>query len=222
MSDKNFLYFLLLLLAGVLGIMTSSRTHHNHPRLIRQQRRSLLRRLKIPGSPSEQMRQTTLFNPKDNCPRYPSRPTTEICTKLPCSSEADCQKSHESCCFNGCIFTCSPPTFYPPLFDWKTLATSEMRLAGVRLKDVDYEFESGEDLITSNRGQPHLGEVCSTTVDDDGTPPLLCPHGFICHVENPGDPDLGVPDSGRCMPILEEALSDYVTVANVVDKVSDV
>ncbi|XP_013384436.2 WAP four-disulfide core domain protein 1-like [Lingula anatina] len=43
-------------------------------------------------------------------------------------------------------------------------------------------------------------EPCSTSVTGDEEP-LLCPHGYVCHIVEAGSPDKGVPNSGVCKKI---------------------
>ncbi|XP_002124216.2 WAP four-disulfide core domain protein 1-like [Ciona intestinalis] len=152
------------------------------------------RRLKIP--------QTVRPVATECQPSSPGHIPNDACAALPCSFHNECEGAGTRCCFNGCIYSCivaSDPS--PPLIDWMTVHTRERDNSVINLEDVDYEIQTGEDLIESHNNQEMLGEICSTTIDEEGNPPLDCPHGYICHVENGGHPDRGVPDSGRCMAI---------------------
>ena len=42
-------------------------------------------------------------------------------------------------------------------------------------------------------------ESCSTSPVDDDEDPLLCPHGYYCHVTHQGNPAKGFPNSGYCV-----------------------
>jgi hypothetical protein len=44
-------------------------------------------------------------------------------------------------------------------------------------------------------------ETCTTSHFDssDWTQPLLCPHGYTCHILDLGDPTNGVPNRGHCV-----------------------
>jgi hypothetical protein len=45
----------------------------------------------------------------------------------------------------------------------------------------------------------YLVEPCSTTPYEDEDP-LLCPTGYICHVEKPGNSKKDLPNLGHCIP----------------------
>ena len=42
-------------------------------------------------------------------------------------------------------------------------------------------------------------EDCSTNDIMDDEDALLCPHGYICHIEDPGNPSQGIPNRGTCI-----------------------
>lgn len=109
-----------------------------------------------------------------------------------CQSDADCAASRRKCCFNGCRRLCTVPVQPPPYIDWK--------------REPQTRLASGRSwLIQGSDIDPEV-EWCSTSYDynaDTDSEPLLCPHGYMCHIEDPGDVDNGVPNRGRC--ILEPA-----------------
>ena len=42
-------------------------------------------------------------------------------------------------------------------------------------------------------------EACSTSIFSADESPLLCPHGYVCHIDYFGDPQKNIPNRGRCI-----------------------
>ncbi|KAH3826957.1 hypothetical protein DPMN_128885 [Dreissena polymorpha] len=108
----------------------------------------------------------------------------EACNVTACSSDVECSADFR-CCYNGCVFTCVPEVKPAALLDWK----KEPRRS-----------RSGISWLIE--GKPSLdvgGEPCSTTPPDPDEDPLLCPHGYFCHVTDSAKPHRGIPNSGYCV-----------------------
>ena len=44
-----------------------------------------------------------------------------------------------------------------------------------------------------------ITDWCSTTPPDEDEDALLCPTGYMCEVDFPGDPEHEIPNRGRCI-----------------------
>lgn len=128
-------------------------------------------------------------NAIDTCPPPPSdMPTYKsiFCSSPTCRSDSECApKELRRCCFNGCKFTCLMKMIPPPLVDWAASPS---------------EHSNGLVLLDS-RGENSV-ETCTTSHLDSEfawEQPLLCPHGYTCHILDLGDPNKGVPNRGHCV-----------------------
>nr|XP_039248718.1 uncharacterized protein LOC120326482 [Styela clava] len=174
---------------------------------------------------SKRLRENDKESPKPvtRCPPPMTRLASDACTVDPCESDRECRGHGRSCCYNGCIYTCSNVVHPPPIIDWQTKnGKSNFAIDDVGDNDID-EYEGnmefnilpGEMLAESHRGVP-LGEICSTTIEE-GDILLDCPHGYICHVENKGDPSRGLPNRGRCIAVTR-SLSEHSISMDEVDE----
>ncbi|KAL3862430.1 hypothetical protein ACJMK2_008396, partial [Sinanodonta woodiana] len=105
------------------------------------------------------------------CPPIPDVVTDDACVKNTCDSDSSC-KDMERCCFNGCVYVCMHEIQPPPGVSW---------------------------LISGPRRTTADMESCSTSPVEEDEDPLLCPHGYVCHIENPGNPKKGIPNRGYCV-----------------------
>lgn len=124
-------------------------------------------------------------NSIDTCPPPPSdMPTYKsiFCEAPTCHSDGECSpRELRRCCFNGCKFTCLMKMLPPPLVDWSESPS-----------DQNQGF-----LLLDNRV-----ETCTTSHFDSSSAweqPLLCPHGYTCHILDLGEPTKGVPNRGHCV-----------------------
>jgi len=130
-------------------------------------------------------------NAIDTCPPPPSdMPTYRsiFCEAPSCHSDSECSpRELRRCCFNGCKFTCLMKMLPPPLVDWSGSESPNDRHKGLWLLD--------------NREDSSV-ETCTTSHFDSSSSweqPLLCPHGYTCHILDLGDPTKGVPNRGHCV-----------------------
>lgn len=145
--------------------------------------------------------------PITQCPKPAEQLTARACAVDPCQSDQDCLSNGERCCYNGCLFSCAISVHPPALIDWQTRQTGDAESTdssntGVEEYEGNFEFDivPGEKLAETHRGPG--GELCSTTVED-GDILLDCPHGYICHVVDNGNPAKGLPNRGECVKVLE-------------------
>ncbi|OWF46709.1 WAP four-disulfide core domain protein 1 [Mizuhopecten yessoensis] len=126
-------------------------------------------------------------NDNDLCPPIPEVIPTHACkVKSKCESDLDCRKRTARCCYNGCVRTCRRQQDPPAVIDW--------------VKEPRRRLSSGISWLLSGPDIAQELEPCSTTPYTDEEDPLLCPHGYVCHVEDPGDPELDLPNRGHCIP----------------------
>lgn len=58
-------------------------------------------------------------------------------------------------------------------------------------------------------------EMCSTTPPEDDSDPLVCPHGYVCSIDDVGNPEQGIPNKGHCVLVEDaSAKSGEMTVDN--------
>jgi hypothetical protein len=121
---------------------------------------------------------------RPQCPPPPEHVPSFGCDSPKCHSDKECQSSHHKCCYNGCTFTCLATLPPPTVIDW--------------WKEPPRRLQSGNSWLVPGPEENSQVEPCSTShvTDEDD---LLCPHGFICHIENPGDLARGVPNWGHCV-----------------------
>lgn len=123
-------------------------------------------------------------NAIDTCPPPPSKMPRYLCNAPTCRSDGECSpRELRRCCYNGCKFTCMMKMLPPPLVDWSEAPN----------------MKSGGWLLNDKEDNPV--ETCTTSHFDssDWTQPLLCPHGYTCHILDLGDPTNGVPNRGHCV-----------------------
>lgn len=120
------------------------------------------------------------------CPPPPRSLPTFACSVDQCESDKNCS-SGTLCCYNGCRYTCMTPVQPPPYIDWKRQPQSRL--------------VAGSSWLVPGPDEDEEVEWCSTSAEMFGADedPLLCPHGYVCHVEDPGDPDNATPNIGRCI-----------------------
>jgi len=127
-------------------------------------------------------------NAIDTCPPPPSdMPDYKsiFCEAPQCRSDSECSpRELRRCCFNGCKFTCLMKMLPPPLVDWSETPNDHKK--GLWMLD--------------GRDDPSV-ETCTTTHFDssDWEQPLLCPHGYTCHILDLGDVAKGIPNRGHCV-----------------------
>jgi len=128
-------------------------------------------------------------NAIDTCPPPPSdMPSYKsvFCSAPTCHSDRECApRQLRRCCFNGCKFTCLMKMLPPPLVDWSESPNN-------RQKGM---------LLLDDRGDSSV-ETCTTSHFDSSSAweqPLLCPHGYTCHILDLGEPTKGVPNRGHCV-----------------------
>ncbi|XP_064610867.1 uncharacterized protein LOC135475056 isoform X2 [Liolophura sinensis] len=132
----------------------------------------------------------------DHCPPYPTEASPRACRARPCKTDKDCHKGNQRCCFNGCMLTCTAEMTQPAVVDWQ----KEPRRQGL----------SGTSWLIKGPEETDDVEPCTTTRDPDDGDPLLCPHGYVCHITDPGDPELGVPNRGQCLQEEQEQRTSWV------------
>ncbi|KAF8767526.1 WAP four-disulfide core domain protein 1 like protein [Argiope bruennichi] len=112
-----------------------------------------------------------------SCPA-PRLPLLDEDCKLPtCKNNEDCPSKNQSCCFNGCIFTCVESLTPPPVIDWD----NEVEAPPLR--------REGEAVLR-----------CTTSPRPAPSEPLGCPKGYVCKIEDYGDPLERRYNSGICVP----------------------
>eukprot|EP00058_Branchiostoma_floridae_P016811 XP_002602299.1 hypothetical protein BRAFLDRAFT_127314 [Branchiostoma floridae] len=93
-----------------------------------------------------------------------------VCQQTKCVSDSTCG-AERRCCFNGCVFTCLDAVPPPAVLDW----------------------------LEQPSPQRSAVETCSTTTASPNDLPLECPHGYVCHITNQGDPNSDIPNAGICI-----------------------
>lgn len=115
----------------------------------------------------------------DLCPQPSADFSAENCYKIPCLTSANCTRANESCCFNGCIFTCTPNTQPPPVIDW-------------------IDDPSLHPPVALNNNDEDLEIECSTSAN---RVVHSCPEGYVCQILEPGDPLRAIPNRGVCVSL---------------------
>lgn len=112
-----------------------------------------------------------------DCPA-PSFPLLdEDCKLTTCNKDSDCSSRNQSCCFNGCIFTCVDKIAPPPVIDWD----NEPETPPLR--------KEGEAVLR-----------CTTSPRPAPSEPVGCPKGYVCKIEDHGDALERRYNSGICVP----------------------
>lgn len=102
------------------------------------------------------------------CPPPLKIPQTVKCSVVPCSSDKECEK-HQRCCFNGCKATCLDLSISPIVVDW--------------IHEPPRRFPSGNSwLIPGNEIIDHV-EPCDLQDILEDEDAVLCPHGYMCHID---------------------------------------
>ncbi|XP_019642984.1 PREDICTED: uncharacterized protein LOC109484190 isoform X1 [Branchiostoma belcheri] len=107
-----------------------------------------------------------------------------VCQQTKCVSDSECG-AERRCCFNGCVFTCLDAVPPPAVLDWLE-QPSPQRSAGYAWLVAEPEEVMGV-------------ETCSTTTASPNELLLECPHGYVCHITNQGDPTSDIPNAGVCI-----------------------
>ncbi|XP_041378221.1 WAP four-disulfide core domain protein 1-like [Gigantopelta aegis] len=121
----------------------------------------------------------------DMCPPVPEVLPPGSCHVKVCNSDRECERQSRKCCYNGCTYTCLPEVGTPAYFDW--------------LKQPTSRLSSGRSWLLNGPEFVNELESCSTSPVEEDEDPLLCPHGYVCNIEDPGSPDKGIPNSGHCV-----------------------
>lgn len=119
------------------------------------------------------------------CPPVPEILTSSACMAKPCFSDKHCGKAESRCCDNGCVFTCLSYPIGPTYIDW--------------VREPKSKQINGISWLIKGPALAEELEPCSTTPYEDEDP-LLCPTGYICHVERPGNAKKDLPNLGHCIP----------------------
>lgn len=122
------------------------------------------------------------------CPPPSKMDPSSGCQATTCKSDQECGRPSRKCCYNGCVYTCLTPITSPSYVDWKS---NPRRPFSAR---NSWLISSSEE--TNENGQV---EPCSTSDVIDDEDALLCPHGFMCHIEDLGEPEKGLPNRGICI-----------------------
>ncbi|KAK3593271.1 hypothetical protein CHS0354_012365 [Potamilus streckersoni] len=125
------------------------------------------------------------------CPPIPDVITDDACVKNTCESDSSC-KDMKRCCFNGCVYVCMHEIQPAPVIDW--------------IKEPQRSKSGVSWLISGPRRTTDDMESCSTSPVEEDEDPLLCPHGYVCHIENPGNPKKGIPNRGYCVKEISDIL----------------
>ncbi|KAL5014128.1 hypothetical protein ScPMuIL_008398 [Solemya velum] len=137
------------------------------------------------------------------CPPVPDNSSLEACTKTECVTDKDCSKS-QKCCYNGCVFTCLTEVQKPAFIDW------------LRQPKRINKSEPQWLILGSSGGKD--AEVCSTSPVSKDEDPLLCPHGYVCHIVATGDIKKRIPNHGYCVPTTAINLPDVGSDGRKSDK----
>ncbi|XP_053378977.1 uncharacterized protein LOC123526641 [Mercenaria mercenaria] len=122
----------------------------------------------------------------DVCPPVPDVITDDACAQSSCQKDTDCSDGFR-CCFTGCSFSCLPEIKPAALVDWR----KEPRRSR---SGISWLISEPRAVKSSSEA-----EACSTSPVESDEDPLLCPHGYFCHVTDPGSPKEGIPNSGYCV-----------------------
>nr|XP_022335437.1 WAP four-disulfide core domain protein 1-like [Crassostrea virginica] len=128
-----------------------------------------------------------------DCSPVPDVVLTGFCQKKVCSSHDDCHGKNRRCCFNGCVKTCMKQPDPPPFFDWIREPRSRV------VSGVSWLIEGP---VNNNELQP-----CTTSRFGKNEDPLLCPHGYTCHVSFKGNRKKRIQNRGYCVPDKVNAMS---------------
>ncbi|XP_054722640.1 WAP four-disulfide core domain protein 1-like [Uloborus diversus] len=105
----------------------------------------------------------------------------DLCRATVCKDDTDCQRRNQSCCFNGCVLSCMERMDPAPVIDWD----QEPEAPPVR--------KEGTAVLH-----------CTTSPRPAPSEPVGCPKGYVCRIEEPGDPLQGRPGTGICVPQPQE------------------
>lgn len=109
----------------------------------------------------------------DLCPPVPDVTSEEeACQRDACQSDTDCSDSYR-CCFNGCVFTCLLEVKPAPVVDWR--------------KEPRRSRSGISWLVDGPKLKMPDAEPCNTNPVEPDEDPLLCPYGYVCHVDEARD-----------------------------------
>lgn len=120
------------------------------------------------------------------CGPVPDIVITGFCKKKVCSSHDDCRKKNHRCCFNGCVKTCTRQPDPPPFFDW--------------IREPRSRVVSGVSWLIDGPANNNELQSCTTSRVGKNEDPLLCPHGYTCHVVRKGNRRKRIQNRGYCVP----------------------
>ncbi|XP_071946084.1 WAP four-disulfide core domain protein 1-like [Antedon mediterranea] len=119
------------------------------------------------------------------CPPSTNGGNTQECNTCTCLADSQCGHG-EKCCHNGCVYTCMEVITPPLVFDW--------------LEEPIRQRTSGKAWLIDGPEDNLAEETCSTSIfPDDDSPPLECPTGYECFIQDEGDVEHGVPNRGVCV-----------------------
>ncbi|GFU46945.1 WAP domain-containing protein [Nephila pilipes] len=122
-----------------------------------------------------------------SCPA-PRLPLLEDDCKLPtCKNDEDCSSKNQSCCFNGCIFTCVERLSPPPVIDWDNEVEAYL-LDEKEKQELEYIQTSQTDLSLFEDGIVPCRYRCKPT--DKETPissPLYRAEDLPGRMDTPGE-----------------------------------
>lgn len=129
----------------------------------------------------------------DSCPPVPDVTSSDACADS-CQSDTDCSESYR-CCYNGCAFTCLREVEPAPVVDW---------IIEPRRSRSGFSWLIPGPSTIQNKAEP-----CSTDPVGKDEDPLLCPHGYFCHVdtENKGKKKKKKQTEGYCVKQTDEQYS---------------
>ncbi|XP_048753148.1 WAP four-disulfide core domain protein 1-like isoform X2 [Ostrea edulis] len=130
----------------------------------------------------------------DECGPVPDIVLTGFCKKRVCSSHDDCRKKNHRCCFNGCVKTCRRQPNPPPFIDW--------------IREPRSRVVSGVSWLINGPSNNNELQTCTTSRFGKNEDPLLCPHGYTCHVMIKGNRKKRIQNRGYCVPEKDNVVLD--------------
>ncbi|GFS26072.1 WAP four-disulfide core domain 1 [Elysia marginata] len=128
------------------------------------------------------------------CPRVPKELPVGSCDAKECNSDDECTGRQSKCCYNGCVYTCLAEVHRPVHIDW--------------IHEPRRRLQFGPSWLIPGPDDNSDVEMCTTTHlkdndDDDDADPLVCPHGYECSIDDPGKPEVGIPNRGHCVKVID-------------------
>ncbi|XP_061188397.1 WAP four-disulfide core domain protein 1-like isoform X2 [Saccostrea echinata] len=136
-----------------------------------------------------------LSDDDSECGPVPDIVLTGFCKKKTCSSHTDCRKKNQRCCFNGCVKTCMRQPDPPPFIDW--------------IKEPRSRIVSGVSWLINGPSNRNELQTCTTSPFGKNEDPLMCPHGYTCHVVIKGNKKKRIQNRGYCVPEKENVVRSH-------------